>query len=279
MKVSYSQDEYIQNYYCRSPIFNDLKELLGVSQFSTWPDMNQLQELLPNNLCARSAKKLKFCRQDHRLPFPRMGYEERIYKTGCISTRQDNWHDYFNAMIWGLFPETKIMLNELHIEEIMKNKSINHNNGRTLSRDAITHLDESGIIIAVDDWRLVEYFRTHQWKKVFYELREIWGKQINAYVIGHGMYEKSLHPFIGMTAKMYPILMDSSFFYQHKQVQYQRLDVKLAKEVNEMQTLKNNHFLSPLPILGVPGWYEKNIDADFYDNQKYFRPPKKINTP
>jgi len=29
--------------------------------------------------------------------------------------------------------------------------------------------------------------------------------------------------------------------------------------------------LTPLPLLGVPGWWSANEDAAFYDNARYFR--------
>jgi hypothetical protein len=30
--------------------------------------------------------------------------------------------------------------------------------------------------------------------------------------------------------------------------------------------------LIPLPVLGVPGWWPENEDADFYDDPTVFRP-------
>ena len=30
--------------------------------------------------------------------------------------------------------------------------------------------------------------------------------------------------------------------------------------------------LSPLPVLGVPGWWDGNEQEEFYDNTGYFRP-------
>ena len=29
-------------------------------------------------------------------------YEIRVYETGEVETRPDNWHDYFNALAWTL---------------------------------------------------------------------------------------------------------------------------------------------------------------------------------
>jgi hypothetical protein len=35
-------------------------------------------------------------------------YECRIWETGEVETRPDNWHDFFNALVWLSFPQTKI---------------------------------------------------------------------------------------------------------------------------------------------------------------------------
>jgi hypothetical protein len=34
--------------------------------------------------------------------------------------------------------------------------------------------------------------------------------------------------------------------------------------------------LTPLPIMGVPGWHADNANAAFYDDVQVFRPPKSL---
>lgn len=276
MKLAHRKDSFIKDYCKLSPMFGDLISVLNVDKYREWPDVSKLQRLLKNNLCTESGEQLRLKVQDETLPYPEMGYEERIYKTGFISTREDNWHDFFNAMIWGLFPRTKVVLNDCHMQEIKTNTKTSQKNGRTNSRDAITHLDESGVIVAVDDWTIIELLREHHWQDVFVKQRYQWHSHINAFIIGHGLYEKALEPFIGMTGKMYPILMDSDFFTCDKSTQYQLLDEKLANNIKSRQTLQDNDYLSPFPVLGVPGWYHKNEDIDFYENRQYFRAKRKL---
>ena len=31
---------------------------------------------------------------------------------------------------------------------------------------------------------------------------------------------------------------------------------------------------SPLPVLGVPGWWAQNLNFSFYDDPQVFRPPR-----
>ena len=37
-------------------------------------------------------------------------YEQNIFETGQVPTRQQNWHDLFGGFIWCLFPKTKARL-------------------------------------------------------------------------------------------------------------------------------------------------------------------------
>jgi len=262
--------DWIENIFNYSEIFSDLELILEKKKFIQWPDCEQLMTLLEKNLCSYSAKPISMAIQDNSLPYPEMSYEERIYHTGIISTREKNWHDFFNAMIWVLFPQTKKFLNYLHIQELENQP----NTQRTIARDAITHLDESGVIIVSSQQSLIDGLRSHNWLDVFYQQRDLWSKNIAAYIFGHGIYEKALFPFIGFTGKMYAIKVENDFFNQNKLLQYKQLDQLLYQDIEQKNALKDNNMLSPLPVLGIPGWTEENEQKDFYLNKNYFRPAK-----
>ncbi len=251
----------------RSLIFTDLKILLRDVQLSDWPGCQGLLSLLTSPVTLSSAKQLDMQPQDENLPFPEMGYEERIFKTGIISTREQNWHDLFNAFIWLLFPQTKILLNALHMQELAKQTG----KKRTPARDAITHLDESGIIIASSQPELLNALKSHQWQQLFVANRHLWWQKIGAFVFGHGMYEKAFNPFIGFTGKAYCITVPEDFFLADKSEQYIHLDQLLSSDIKNNNSLFNSRYLSPLPILGVPGWYQENNSPEFYNNKDYFR--------
>jgi hypothetical protein len=269
-----------------SPIFSDLKYLLKNDYWSDWPGCQGLLSLLDKPVILSSGLMLDMKPQDHSLPFPEMGYEERVYKKGIISTREQNWHDLFNAFIWLLFPKTKVLLNELHMKELEQQAS----KKRTPARDAITHIDESGIIIASSDPLLLQALRSHEWHKVFVDSRSCWcslhassqGRcpeaKIDAFVFGHGMYEKAFKPFLGFTGKAYCLEVDDDFYQQDKLAQYQRLDQLLFEDIKYQDTLIDSQNLSPLPVLGVPGWSKENESPEFYDNRDYFRPKKTISS-
>ncbi|MCW8930230.1 MAG: DUF3025 domain-containing protein [Gammaproteobacteria bacterium] len=268
----------------KSLIFSDLKILLKEKHWLDWPGCKGLLSLLNEPIILSSGLQLDMKPQDSTLPFPEMGYEERVYKKGIISTREQNWHDLFNAFIWLLFPKTKTLLNALHMQEL----KIQPGKKRTPGRDAITHIDESGIIIVSSDESLLQALKNHQWQEAFVQSRAHWFMQdesqrdskqlsnhytqtIGAFVFGHGMYEKAFKPFIGFTGKAYCLKVDKSFYQQDKLSQYQSLDQLLCDDIKQKNALTDSRHLSPLPILGVPGWSRENESASYYDNTNYFR--------
>ena len=262
----------------KSLIFSDLQILLKETHWPDWPGCQGLLALLDTPFILSSGLQLDMRPQDETLPFPEMGYEERVYKKGIISTREQNWHDLFNAFIWLLFPKTKNLLNALHMQELKKQPG----KKRTPCRDAITHLDESGIIIASSNASLLEALKNHQWQTVFVQSRGQWSSKlsssnqeaskIGAFVFGHGMYEKAFTPFIGFTGKAYCLEIDDKFYQQDKLTQYQQLDQLLCDDIRQKNTLSDSSCLSPLPILGIPGWSVDNETPTYYDNTNYFRP-------
>lgn len=270
----------------QSLIFSDLKLLLKDTNLSGWPGCQGLLALLEKPIILSSGLQLDMKTQDNTLPFPEMGYEERVYKKGIISTREENWHDLFNAFIWLLFPKTKVLLNELHMQELKKQPG----KKRTPARDAITHIDESGIIIASSDASLLAALKNHQWQEVFVQSRELWlqdglqdglpegnkeKQKIGAFVFGHGMYEKAFKPFIGFTGKAYCLEVDKDFYQQDKMAQYRMLDQLLCHDIKQKNSLNDSSQLSPLPILGIPGWSKNNESPEFYENKNYFRAKSK----
>lgn len=257
--------DWHHNFYQRSPIFEHLSLILSPIMTTQWPSIAQLNRLLCKRLSSSYGKPIQFSRPDPQLS---MSYEERIYYKGEVETRKNNWHDFFNSCIWALFPKTKVILNQLHIEQI----KIQSGTQRTAYRDTITHLDESGVIVVCCDHKMIEDLQQHHWQQVFYQQQEQWGKNIDAFVFGHGIYEKALNPFIGFTAKMLPLIVKTEFFSLSVVQRYQQMDILLAEQIAKQQLLQNNKSLSPFPILGVPGWFEQNKEASFYQNTQYFRP-------
>ncbi|WAJ69031.1 DUF3025 domain-containing protein [Catenovulum adriaticum] len=251
-------------------IFDDLSNLLNLSDFSSFPSAAQLTQLMTQLQADQKLKPVEFIAQSDSMNWHGMSYEELIFAKQKIPTRIDNWHDLFNACIWALFPNTKRCLNELHVNDITQYGL----KQRTKQRDALTLFDECGVVLAYTQDTDKTALKTHLWLESFWQNRSRWFTSIKPFIFGHAMYEMSLKPFIGLTAKAYFLRVSDDFFQWPAAQQYRYLDQQLAREIAEQATLKNNQHLSPLPILGVPFWYDDNQEREFYLNENYFRPKR-----
>jgi len=191
-------------------------------------------------------------------------YELEIYQLGNVATRL-NWHDTFNAMVWQSYPKTKVALNALHYHAMQNNPST----ARGAQRDAATLFDECGFILPYSNPALLELMISHEWHELFVTQAQSWGTEINALVFGHATFENLLAPFIGLTGKCWPVLVDSSFFMLDLAKQRQHLDQIIAEQIDQ-GWLQRPKQLPPLPYLGIPKWWPEQ-DAAFYSNQNYFR--------
>ena len=245
--------------------FDDLRELFKLSEHGNWPTPNWLTDELRsyhNNMTISFEANEAFA-DDTRY------YEQIIYDDKRVPTRTENWHDLFNGLSWTLFPETKLLLNRQHMEDINQFGL----NPRTKRRNRITHFDECGVVLAVANPSIASALAEHQWTEAFYNKREEWGTHIRAFVFGHANYEMLLSPFLGLTAKWVSIDVTPSFFDLPLGEQYKKLDGKLAEKVDS-GLFSDKNGLKPLPLLGIPGWHKENCHPEFYDNTDYFRPKR-----
>lgn len=197
-------------------------------------------------------------------------YEVFIAQTGQIPTRTHNWHDLFGACSWLLYPNSKRALNQRHLAEIEQSQS----KQRSGLRHQLTLFDECGVLLLYrqsDQW-LIDLLRQHRWYEAFVTHAMDWRK-VCPLVFGHAIWEMLTRPFIGLTAKLLPIVVDDSFFTMGLQQQLDFVDTQLCKQVAEFSLTDWRSQLSPLPILGIPGWYPRQDDA-FYQLTDYFRPKR-----
>ena len=198
-------------------------------------------------------------------------YESRIYLKGELQTRLNNWHDFFNAMCWLQFPKTKAALNALHFECSTLRQA---NTNRSPLENAITLFDECGAVIFADNDALLDMIRNHEWQELFCNNKDAFGKNIQCYVFGHAMHEKSLSPYLGMTTHSLLLKESTEFFDKDYPEQLKTVDQSIST-LWSAGIIKQTKDLQPFPLLGVPGWWWKNQDDDFYSNVDYFRKKRK----
>lgn len=185
-----------------------------------------------------------------------MGYEMTIDATGEVPTRH-NLHDVFNALQWLAFPRLKTAINGGHIRHFASALAV-----RSIPRNVLTMMDESGVLVASPDATLLALLREFRWKELFVNRRHEVKNSMRFRLIGHGLMEKALNPFVGLTGKAVLLNIKNDM----------PLDEAAASWVREDAHLVASEMLAPLPLLGIPGWDARNEDAAFYDNTEYFRP-------
>ncbi len=206
-------------------------------------------------------------------------YEAIIFEDRTVPTRESNWHDFFNALIWMQFPRTKTLLNQMHMDDI----AVHGVHPRTPARNRITHFDECGVVIAVPECKqdegraLLAELAVHKWTDVLLDKRESWGDVLHPFIFGHANLEMMLAPFIGLTGKWLAVSVPDDFATLSEQQQCAAVDDALYCRFTNEDLFSQKGHLHPLPLLGVPGWYSPQTPA-LYQNTDYFRPLNKQKT-
>lgn len=244
--------------------------------FPTLHDCNVQLLARSSPITVQSGMPLRFVDQEcGKLSFEAQ-YEPRSYLRGEVQMRADNWHDLFNALVWLTFPKAKAILNARHYHALIDERA-SGNTVRGAVRDVNTLLDESGVIVVYADAKLGALLRDFQWKKLFWQRREQVTPQskqqgMGFYLFGHGLYEKALQPYVGMTGQGLLLAVEQEFFSWPLAQQLSHLDSLMADYLTVPENCHNTRELSPVPLLGVPGWAKDNCGETFYDNTAYFRP-------
>ena len=198
-------------------------------------------------------------------PADGLDYETRVWLTGAVATRRDNWHDFFNALVWLAFPLAKAALNARHVELLRQQAG-----PRCRERDAMTHFDECGAAVVSCDPELLDLVRGFQWRRLFWERRSDLSRGLRCLVFGHATYEQLLRPLRGLTAKAVLYQVSPAWLEQPLAAQVADVDRRLAAEFpTGGQQLPR--VWQPLPLLGLPGVTPENERATYYDDDWQFR--------
>ncbi|WP_234263917.1 DUF3025 domain-containing protein [Hydrogenophaga sp. NFH-34] len=190
-----------------------------------------------------------------------MAYEQFIFETGAVPTRE-GLHDFFNGLVWQRFPATKRLLNRLQAAQIAQ-AGVGQVRGPV--RDAITLFDENAVLLQAPD-EIWDALIAREWTRLFVDLRPLWA-QTRLVAFGHALLEKLVLPYKSITGHVYraPVpteLGDDLAAWDHW------LAARLT--ATELATKP----FTPLPVLGVPGWWPANQQPAFYNDDTVFRPPR-----
>lgn len=190
-----------------------------------------------------------------------LAYEQFIFETGSVPTRE-GLHDFFNGLVWARFPATKRLLNRLQATQIAQD-GVGRVRGPV--RDAITLFDENAVLLQAPDpiWQALQ---AREWIRLFVELRPLWN-QVRLVAFGHALLEKLVSPYKSITGHVYrtPVPADLGDAVA-------AWDRWLAARLTANELAAKP--FTPLPVLGVPGWWPANQDPAFYRDATVFRPPR-----
>ena len=196
-------------------------------------------------------------------------YECRIWESGEVETRPDNWHDFFNALVWLSFPLTKRAVSAAHVGAMQAPGEI-----RGKTRDALTHFDECGIVVLSSQPELLELLRSFQWKQLFVDRRPEVIRCMRFVIFGHATYEQLLRPFRGLTAKAVLYEVSAAWLDMDGAAQVGAVDALLSTDLAGGRYIRPGDF-QPLPLLGIPGVTPDNENPAYYDDTWQFRPGRR----
>ena len=208
----------------------------------------------PEALDAEPGAPVRFVAHD-MLPAG-MPYERYIFESGNCPVRP-GLHDFFNGLCWLRMPQSKKQLNAMQASAI---GAATVGAARGPLRDAITVFDENGALLDAPA-PLWEALLARDWRRMFIDLRPLW-QEARLLVFGHALLEKLVQPRKAITAHVWrgpAALADLA-----------RADAWLAGELTPERLVAKP--FTPLPLLGIPGWWSGNENFSFYDDSLVFRP-------
>ena len=184
-------------------------------------------------------------------------------------TRPDNWHDFFNALVWLRFPRSKRALNDAHLRFIRRSGTRTQ---RGPVRDALTQFDESGIVVAATDASLLDLLAARRWNELFWARRADVMARMRFLVFGHGLYDALRAPFYCICGRAAAFVVDRAIIEGDAPSLCGAIDPLLAARI-AADYYPRPRALPALPLLGIPGVVADNASPVYYDDEQQFRPP------
>ena len=220
-----------------------------------WPSIDELNARWP------SGSDERFVAQTRELLEDGLHYEERIATRGLVATREANWHDLFNAMVWLRYRQLKRALNRQQMVEIAQVGR----RERSRPQCAQTHFDEAGVIVVVKEPRLLALWDAHDWHGLFWRHRDAWlDGSVGVDVFGHALLEHALTPGKLLVGKALVVMAEDA--------QSTQAVACIADAIAEGQWLRDPLELRPLPLSGIPGWHAGNGEESFHRHAACYQP-------
>jgi len=221
---------------------------------AAWPSIEELNHHLPAGMMQR------FVAQTPALLADGLHYEQRIAERGEIATREGNWHDLLNALVWLRYPALKQLLNQRQMAEIARMGPKLRSRGQY----AMTHFDEGGVIVEVRDPELLALWDAHDWHGLLWRHRQAWlDGSIRLELFGHALLEHALSPDKLLVGKA---LVFASAGHVRP------VSARCVEAMLSGRLLHDPQELRPLPLSGIPGWHADNAEEAFHRSTVCYQP-------
>ncbi len=188
------------------------------AKFKEWPSIGDLNFYKPDQVCSFLSHNICFVEQKgkrQKNSFATL-YEPRIFLQGEVSTRPNSWHDFFNALIWYAFPQTKAVLNMrqfIAFDEHADFPWVKPPKTRIREQDFLTMFDEGGCIHV----NLGENIKI-------------------PFLFGHGFYERLAYGDIDLSACTLEINLDKNILNKSPK------EILFAVDSKVSQILKDRNY-------------------------------------
>lgn len=236
------------------PAFAGYRRHLDLLSGPGWPSLAALDQRM-----AAVDPGIRFVRQDAALLADGRHYEQRIADGGQVATRPDNWHDLLNALVWIEQAPLKRALNARQVADIARHGARQRSRGQY----ALTHFDEAGVVVALDDPDLLAAWDRHDWPALLAGRDALWNGRARPVVFGHALLEHALYPWPWLVAKALVVRADRPSA---------ETLAALAQAIAAGQALTDPLQLRPLPLAGLPGWHPEAAQPDFHRRAACFQP-------
>lgn len=183
-----------------------------------WPSISDYNQFKPQNVSSWIGHPIQFILQKkERKRGNGLGtlYEPLIFLSGQVRTRPENWHDFFNALIWYTFPKSKAALNMRQFIAYDENADFPWTmpqKHRIPEQDRMTMFDEGGCIMI------------HS------------GDQKTPWLFGHAFYERIFYKDSDLSAYTLDITMPGHFLALSRQEQIDIIDSTLSHTLAMRET-------------------------------------------
>lgn len=253
--------------FANTSLFEPIEHLLRA--FASLPELdalNHLREHVAPEAASGSGKPIRFVTAPDGV-----AYEEHVFATGEVPTRANNWHDFFNALAWCVWPATKAACNALHLAQIAQRRMAGEP-GRGRTRDALTQFDECGILVVSTDLEMPTLLASHEWEEAFWNRRAQLMATTRFLIFGHGSWDQLRSPFHGLCAKAIYRTVSPDWLGLPRALQQADADRWLAAWFEAHTPTLTPRAFAPLPLLGIPGVTPDNTQHSYYRDTRQFRP-------